>query len=527
MSLTVAAFAQAGPHAGETLVIFPFENTSGAPGLAWISEAFPEILSQRLASPTIYVATREDRLRAFDRAGIPVGLHPSRATMYRIAEQLDLDYAVFGDYNYDGHALTASAQIVDMRREKLLLKSSTSGFLPELIKIETGLAWDLLRQLRPSLSVARENFVAALPSIRLDAFEQYIHGIVASTPAEKIGHFREAVRIDPAYNDVWLQLGKTCFEQRQYELALFALSRIPETFVSAREANFYAGLAAYYEGDFAKAEAAFNFVSARLPLPEISNNLGVVSARRGKKNALELFQRAVQSDSADPDYHFNLALAMHRAGDTNGAARQLRETLNLRPNDTEARALYERIAPAAGVRASTASTAVVSASARLPLERIKRTYDENSFRQLSLQIDATAEQRLAKTDNRTHARYHLDRGQELLTHGFALEAEKEFREAISLNSAEPQAHLGLARVLDNNGDISGARSEAQTALQLRQFADPLLFLARLDLRENKTETAADDVNKALQLDPGNPAAQELKRAVAAKLAEKAQPLPNP
>jgi len=52
-------------------------------------------------------------------------------------------------------------------------------------------------------------------------------------------------------------------------------------------------------------------------------------------------------------------------------------------------------------------------------------------------------------------------------------------------------------------------------------------IARLDLRDNRTEAAAENVNKALQLEPSNASAQALKRAVAAKLAEKAQPLPNP
>ena len=108
-----------------------------------------------------------------------------------------------------------------------------------------------------------------------------------------------------------------------------------------------------------------------------------------------------------------------------------------------------------------------------------------------------------------------------------MEAEKEFREAISLDAGNAHGYAGLARVLESNGDAAGARSQAQAALLIRQFADPLLVIARLDLRDNRTEAAAENVNKALQLEPSNASAQALKRAVAAKLAEKAQPLPNP
>ena len=105
--------AQQTPASGRTVVVVPFENTSPTPGLEWLSEAFPEAFHQQLNSPVLYVASREERLRAYDRQGVPANLHPSRATLYRIAEQMDVDYAVLGSYNYDGARLTATAQLLD------------------------------------------------------------------------------------------------------------------------------------------------------------------------------------------------------------------------------------------------------------------------------------------------------------------------------------------------------------------------------------------------------------------------------
>jgi uncharacterized protein HemY len=57
--------------------------------------------------------------------------------------------------------------------------------------------------------------------------------------------------------------------------------------------------------------------------------------------------------------------------------------------------------------------------------------------------------------------------------------------------------------------------------------EPLLVLARLDLDQNKTESAASEIDQALRLEPSNSATLELKRTLAAKLALKAQPLPQP
>jgi hypothetical protein len=77
-----SAQQQPGPvRASRLLLIIPFENTSTTPGLDWISESFPEVLTTRLSPGGFFVMGREDRLSAFDRLGIPPGARPSRATL--------------------------------------------------------------------------------------------------------------------------------------------------------------------------------------------------------------------------------------------------------------------------------------------------------------------------------------------------------------------------------------------------------------------------------------------------------------
>ncbi len=518
--LCTAAFAQAPANTGLNLLVVPFENQSKAPGIAWISDSFPELLQERLNSAKLFVLPREDRIRAYDRLGIPVELHPSRATLYRIAEQLDVDYAVLGLYRFDGRTFTATAQLLDMRRQHLLPEMNESGPLIQLIDIQTALAWDILHALRPDISVTKQAYVDAAPPIRLDAFENYIRGITAPTAEGQIQHFREAVRLSPDYPEALLQLGKAYYRGRQYDQAVSTLARLPEDNPLAREANFYLGLAAYYQGDFPRAESAFHFVAVRLPLAEVYNDLGVVSSRGDRKSAAEYFQKAIDADPNDPDYHFNLAIELYRTGDAAGASHQLRDTLSLRPSDPAAKSLLEAISSASTQRA------IVPAMQTMPVERIRANYDESSFRQLALKIEAAAEQRLSKTDPKTHAQFHADRGHQLLAQGFLSEAENEFREAIMLNPSNPEAHAGLASVLEAENNPSAARAEANEALRLREFPEPLLVLAKLDLRDNRAEAAAENIDRALRLEPTNASALALKRAVAAKLAQEAQPLPN-
>lgn len=501
--------SQTGTAGGfKTVLIVPFDNQSKAPGLEWISEAFPEVLGERLAAAHINVISRDDRNYAFDRAGIPTSIHPSRATLYRLGEQIDADYIVMGTYNYDGQTFHCSADVLDMKHLRLASTAPSRGPLTSLITVETGLAWDVLQVIAPSTGGTREEFTRNAPAVRLDAFENYIRGVVETDRTEKIKRLREAVRLNPQYTEAMFALGRTYYDDREYDDAASWLIRIPRTDDLAGAANFLLGLSEYYSGDFDKADAAFRFLESRLPLTEVENNLGVVAARRGRKNAVEYFQKAVQADPNDADYRFNLALALYKSGDAAGAARQLREAITRKPDDAESRQLLNTIGSGA--------TPVSTSAARLPMERLKENYDESSYRQLALEIENAVERNLANTDPKTHAQFHVERGRQMLEKGLLDDALREFREAVTLDPTNAAAHSGLARIAENKGDTGNARREAETSLQLSPTADAYIVLGRLDLRENHLDTAEKNADHALTLEPSNPAAMTLKRDIVNK-----------
>jgi Flp pilus assembly protein TadD/TolB-like protein len=488
------------------LLIIPFENTSAAAGTDWISESFPEVLSTRMSPNGFFIMGRDDRLNAFDRLGIPPGAKPSRATLYQVGQQLDADYLVMGDYRVDQANITAHARLMDMERLRLSPEFTESGPLTNLMSIQTALAWDILNTLVPGI-IAKDSFIARFPGQRPDVLENYVRGITATNDQEKIKYFKEAVRLEPTHALAMLQLGKSYYKARDYESAASWLARIPKTDANANEAQFYLGLATFYAGHMEKAENAFQTLAARLPLTEVLNNLGVVAARRGEKTARGYFEKTVLTDPNEPDYRFNLAVTLFREGDTQGAARELRELLAIHP-DAEAKTFLEAVASG-------------TQPARIPLERIKRNYDESTFRQIALEIENTNEARLAKSDPASHAAFHVRHGQELLQSGLPGEAEKEFREAVVLDPANAGAHAGLAAVLENDQDIAGARNEARMSLKLQPTADAYLVMARLDLAENKSASAAQNLDHALALDPANAAAAALKRDIASGTVNKA------
>lgn len=507
-------------------MIMPFENQSNAAGLEWISEAFPEVLAQRMASPHLHFVSRDDRLYAFDRVGIPATVRPSRATIYHIAELMDADYVVLGSYACDGIRLSASARLLDMKKLHLGAAVESSGALTNLIDLQTALAWGLLEQMPPPPAMTLEQFLQAAPPIRVDAFESYIRGVMAADHQQKVRHFRNALKLNPGYTAAMMQLGKTYYNDHEYESAALWFGRVPKDDPATGEANFLLGMSEYYRGSFDKAFNAFSFLSNRLPLTEVYNNMGVVEARRGRRAAaVDYFSKATRADPNDADYRFNLAVALFKNGDSTGAARELREELQQRSTDGEAKSLLDMInrgvaaASAGPVAPVPAGNAMLATSQpRVPLERIKRNYDEASYRQLELEIHNLTEARLAKTDRRTRSNYDLARGRELLAQNQLDEAEREFRDAISADYGNAAAHSQLAVLLEKKGDASSALSEAQTAVRLQPNVDALLVIARIDLKKNLFRSAAGEVDRALALEPTNPAALALKQEITAQQA---------
>jgi len=501
----------------------PLENQSSAPGLEWISEAFPQVLSQRMASRQVYLIGREDRIHAFDRVGIPATAHPSRATIYHIAELMDADYVVLGSYNYDGNRFSASAQLLDMKKLHLGAAVESSGPLNNLIDLQTVLAWELLQQMPAPPAQTREQFLQSAPPIRLDAFENYVRGTIATEQQQKVRYFHNALKLNPSYAPAMLQLGKTYYEGREYESASLWLGRVPKNDPAAGEASFLLGMSEFYRGNFEKSWSAFDSLSALLPLPEVYNNLGVTEARRGRRAAaVEYFSKALNADPNDADYRFNLAVSLFKNGDSAGAARQLREVLQQRPTDGEAKSLLDMINRGVTIPTSSASSAPAANASpaagqtHIPLERIKRNYDEESYRQLEMEIHNLTEARLATTDRHTRSVYYVERGRELIAQNQPEQAESRFREAVSADYGNTAAHAQLAVLLEKKGDLTNALTEAQTSVHLQPNVDALLVLARIDLKKNLFQSAAGEVDHALALEPGNPAALALKRDIAAQ-----------
>ncbi len=501
------------PPAGDT------SSPTHSSNLDWLGEAAPEVLNSRFNSAGFLPLTREDRLYALDHLGLPETFQPSRATSIRIAQTLDANFILIGSYKAEAQTLTLKARILDVTRLRLSDEITVSGEISRLLPLLNSMAWQLTRKLDPAFSVAEETFLAAGSKLRLDAFEQYIRGITEREPEERLRHLKRATELSPDFTAAWLATGRLQFAGQQFEQAAVSFGKVTRSRdggdPAELEAGFYRGLSLIFSGSYARAEESFAAVARVLPLPEVVNNQAVALSRRSR-DGIALFRQAQAADPTDPDYHFNLAISLHRHGDQAEARSELAQTLKLRPSDSEAVALEQ-----AWFEAGQKDGAPTNATE--PLERIKRSYNGAAFRQAALMLDQVEAARLSTLSPAEQAAQLSKSAHDKLDRGLLLEAERGFQAALKADDHSATAYSGLAQVRERAGDSEAARKEARAALDRQPNLEAYLVLARLDLAANHLIEARDEASEALKLDAANRTARDLRKTIESRIDSPAAP----
>jgi len=376
-----------------TVLVFPFENQSARPDLQWISESFADVVSSRLSGPDRYVVGRRERNSAFEQMEIPLGASLTLASKFKLAESLGADWAVVGIFDLDGDRLIAHAQLLDIDRLKLFPPLETSGALTDLVDLQTRLAWRLLATYDSDFTVGtEEDFRRRFPEVRLDAFENYIRGILTGDPEAKVRFLREADRLNPADRRAALELGRYYCDEKDYVNSARWVRKLDVRDPDYNEALFLLGVDEFFMGRNAAAGKAFAELAERLPLNEARNNLGLLRARRGRfSDALDDFKAAYQGDPSDPDYCFNLAACLWSLNRFEEASRYLQEAIRLAPDDPEVHSLLAMVSGKLGRRdveqrelrwlqEQEVSPTDQEGDGPRPILRLKSTYDPREVR---------------------------------------------------------------------------------------------------------------------------------------------------
>ena len=521
-------------------LVFPFENAGASPRLDWLGEGLEELTVEYLTGAGQQVYSHAARAAELERNGLPFTARLSRASMLRIAQDLDADFVVFGSFSSDGKSLTVESRVLRLEPAALQPQVRETGALSSLMDLHSKIVWQLLKSNDQSYTRSLAEFSKAQHAPRLDAFEHYIRGLLANEDETRLRELREASRLEPNWPDVDFALGETYLTRNDCNSALAWFSRVPKKHERYVEAAFSIGVCRLQLNQPERAEEVFLSLQSSLSqdsgdaqsglsgaeLPEILNNLAVARARQGKASAADTdLRRASDLDPDEDDYPFNLGLLALRAKDYSAAATYFREASERRPENSEDRALLIFSLEGAGKKAE-ADEERESAKASLGpdglpairmdpkneaatlLVRVKTEIDTTALR-FEMEAPRTAGNVVANSGAADTVLAHLRRARQELGAGRLDGAESEFRAALQTDAKNAAAHRGLGEIYRRRGKLDEAVKELQTSVETRDSAVVRTMLARVYLEQKKTDLARAEVQRALKLAPNYSEAKQL------------------
>jgi tetratricopeptide (TPR) repeat protein len=529
------------PRAGSALahqqgiyLVFPFENAGASPRLDWLGEGLEELTIQRLSGAGEQVYSHAGRIVELERYGLPRLSKLSRATMLHFAEDLDADFVVFGRFTANGTSLIIESQILNVSPARLLPSLRESGPLDSLMDLHARLVWRMLSASDRNYALNLAEFTKRQRPLRLDAFEHYVRGLLATDDDARLRELREAARLEPEWPEPDFALGEAYFTRRDCDSALPWYARVPKTHDRSAEAVFATGVCRLLLGQPDHAEEAFTSLQGALKnnmvsgadLPEILNDLAIARARQGKTAAAQTDLRsAAELDPDEDDYPFNLGLLALQSNDSSTAAGYFREAVEREPDNPEDRVLLILSLEKAGKKTEADQERETANETFGPnglpaihldaknetvarLSRIKTELDVTALRAEIESAESAASAAASAASNDTPVT-HVRRGRQELAAGHADAAEKEFRAVLAADPSNAAAHHGLAEIARRQGKMDEAVKELQASLEARDSAVVRTMLAKIYLEQKKPALARAEVEKALKLAPNYAEAKQL------------------
>ncbi|MCL5744261.1 MAG: tetratricopeptide repeat protein, partial [Acidobacteria bacterium] len=371
----------------DTFLVLPLFNLSSSPGLDWIGESVAEAVSQALTDEGVLVVGREDLREACRRLSLRPYARLTTASVIKIAETLDATRVMYGAFEFHSlvgaldqskGTLRISTRILNLKQVKAGAETVEMGAIEDLNELQARVAWQALKKAAPRTAATEADFLHHRPTVRLDAMESYVRGLVAGTDEQRIALFTKAANLAPDFTPPCFQLGRVYWKKKEYRTAIEWLSRVKPPDSRFHHATFLLGLCRFHAADYAGAQAAFQTVADAVPLSEVFNNLGAAESRRNLPEAIENFRKALAGDDSDPVYQFNLGYALWRQRDFAAAADHFRAAQARDSSDAVATYMLghclQKTAPRTGDPRTT------------NLERIKENYEERADRPLKAEL---------------------------------------------------------------------------------------------------------------------------------------------
>lgn len=496
------------------VLVLPFTTEASQPRIFWLGEGVSMLLTDALRQSRVDVITREERVRAFERLHLPAAGPLSLATAIRTGQVMGASYVVSGALRLDGDELAVTLRAIAVGTGRLLPELEQRGALSAIQQMVAELAGRLARA--APLPAATLPGVGRDLEIPLAAFEQFVKGLIAETPATQVKFLEAAVALRRDYDEARLALAQVHLLTGAYERALEQAQAIDGGSRFGVEARFLAGLAEIQLERYEAAFATLKTLAGEKPAAPVFNNLGVVQLLRGSTpqtgRATYYFNEAAGLAPEDGDYCFNLGYAYLLEQDIPAAIYWLREAVRRNAVDGEAHFLLSIALGRAQATAEARRERDVAARLApdyadleqrakaapdgVPRERGRLRAELAPARSARLEAEWV---RTQQQEQQQLAAFHLDRGRRLFADGRDWEAATELRRSLFLLPYQAEAHLLLGRIALRAGRVREAIDELTMSLWSQETTAGHLALALAYEQQQNREAARREATRVLEL----------------------------
>jgi len=430
----------------ESIAVLPFQNKSGDPDTEYLSDGLSESLIYRLSQlPKLRVSPTSSVFRYKNKEIDPI----------KVGDELGVNAVLSGRIVQRGENLTISAELIDVRHDKLLWGEQYERKVSELLQTQREIAKEIVDKLRLKVSGQESAFTKHYTESN-EAFQLYMKGRfywnkrMPSALHKSVEYYEQAIQQDPT----------------------FALA--------------YAGLADTY---------------ALLGGPEAGGDMAPIEALpKAKAAAL----KSIQLDASLAEPHVSLAhVSYFYDRDWVVAEREFKRAIELNPNYPVAHHWYAIFLSTIPGRIPEALTEIRRALDLDPTSLIINSW-YGRILDVAGQLDEAVEQ-LKKTveldPNFILAHYRL--GQTYAEKRMYTEAIDEFNKVLNLQDGKATGLMGLAYVYA----LAGRRPEADKSLNellelsKQRYVSPgqigIIYIARGE--KDKAFQRLEEANKVYDL----------------------------
>jgi tetratricopeptide (TPR) repeat protein/TolB-like protein len=507
-------------HAGEiTVLVNAFENQTSDRNIDWIGEGLAVLIAERLsASRSLYVFTRDERMAAYDRIGIPGTAEVSRATAVKIGWDMGADIVVMGRIFGSPEDFHIEARILDLEKASSQPPITSDGKLDDVMSMASALAAKLEDLLVPGALPHESDYTLRPPTPR-SAFEAYVRGLVTEDHQRSVELFKDAVRLHPQYASASYRLGRFHYFDMDYRGCVALLEKVPPGTTEYPYARFTLAVSYYRMGSY---DAAAAILSDLPPIYDVLVNLGAALAATGDvAGAQSAWKRAGERDSSGSEAAFNLAYLALVTNEVEAARRALEQFLQLNGRDAEAYFALGRALERLGLAGESqrALAQAVRLSPRIerwagqPMPNLTRL--RGQFEPMEIRFPSAtgiwSQSRLSRRAAGQDLAAWIESVRERIDSQPFSETIRELRDMARTFPESPDVPLLLGYVYERQGRYDLARSEYQLSLQLKASVEGYLTLARLHRAQNQLSLARLAVDRALGIEPDNAAALTMRR----------------